>query len=923
MTHSTNEDAAVPRRTKRKRPRSGPRHLSLEPLEDRRLRAVFTVSNLNDASVAAPGDAPGTLRQAIYDANHTAGDDQIVFAGALTSGGPASINLSAAGQLSINSNVVITGPGANLLTVRAYDPTPETKDGLGARVLEIQTSAEGSRVTIQGLTLTGGDVQGDGGGIRTDGALKLVESKVTDNTASGTGMVSGGGIAVSSIGRAEVTDSTVSGNHANGDYSYGGGISSAGYLSLVRSMITGNHANRDGYTYGAGGGIAVAAVGSARLTDSTVSGNLAMGGQAVGGGIMAEGYLSLVRSMITGNKADGDSSSYGGGISVSVQAVVIDSQITMNDAAIAGSTDSGPSRGGGIESDSNLIISGSLISGNRAAESGGGLSLNFLASISNSIIHGNSAMIGGGIAGRENGIDNHITLTNSTVSGNTGDGIHNRGYSSVIGSSIVNNTGSGVVQYGGLFIATSTISNNFAGVVVTTLVDQGAMIVDSVVSGSIGGGGIDHVQLGGPLDLLEVTNSTVSGNTGPSFGGIRSTGGLALESSTVSGSTGTGVAISGNASILNSTISNNTGASGGGVSIAIGGAQTATIAHSTITANRASVAGGGIFATAGSGVALSHTIVAGNLLTSLARQDITGGLSARYSLIGDDTGATVNDLGGNQIGHAATPIDPQLGPLANNGGLNMTHVPLVGSVVIDAGDPAAMAGSGGVPVSDERGAPFVRVVDGKLPVGARIDIGAVEWQAQPVPLLIGDANRDGSVDAADYTIWRNTVGAMVEPYSGADFDGSGTIDANDYPLWKSHFGETLPPMASASGGGSLAAELTTAELATVDSLAAKTVEVVRPAATQLAPSVLAEPSLLYRPPNLAAPALVRTLTFARATSNDNLLAWLTSQDHARERRLALQASASIDDPASRHTEPFHCQAADAVFDALGKPGLDI
>ena len=260
MTDSTNEDIPVPRRTKRKRPRSGPRHLSLEPLEDRRLRAVFTVSNLNDASVAAPGDAPGTLRQAIYDANHTAGDDQIVFEAALTSEGPATINLSDAGQLSINSNVVITGPGADLLTVRAYDPTPDVKDGLGARVLEIQSSVEGSKVTIRGLTLAGGDVLGDGGGIRNDGALKLVESKVTDNTASGTEIAFGGGVAVSSIGRAEVTDSTVSGNHVLGDHTYGGGISSAGYLSLVRSMITGNHANREGYAYGAGGGIAVTAL---------------------------------------------------------------------------------------------------------------------------------------------------------------------------------------------------------------------------------------------------------------------------------------------------------------------------------------------------------------------------------------------------------------------------------------------------------------------------------------------------------------------------------------------------------------------------------------------------------------------------------------------------------------------------------------
>ena len=46
------------------------------------------------------------------------------------------------------------------------------------------------------------------------------------------------------------------------------------------------------------------------------------------------------------------------------------------------------------------------------------------------------------------------------------------------------------------------------------------------------------------------------------------------------------------------------------------------------------------------------------------------------------------DIVGNQIGNAATPIDPLLGPLFDNGGPTRTHVPLVGSPVIDAGDPA-------------------------------------------------------------------------------------------------------------------------------------------------------------------------------------------------------------------------------------------
>ncbi|MDC0934714.1 DUF4347 domain-containing protein, partial [Pirellulales bacterium] len=56
--------------------------------------------------------------------------------------------------------------------------------------------------------------------------------------------------------------------------------------------------------------------------------------------------------------------------------------------------------------------------------------------------------------------------------------------------------------------------------------------------------------------------------------------------------------------------------------------------------------------------------------------------------------------------------------------------------------------------------------------------------------VAGDYNENGIIDAADYTVWRDTLGQSVTPGSGADGDGSGIIDQGDYAVWKSNFGKT-------------------------------------------------------------------------------------------------------------------------------------
>ncbi|HEY4233510.1 MAG TPA: endonuclease [Lacipirellulaceae bacterium] len=71
-------------------------------------------------------------------------------------------------------------------------------------------------------------------------------------------------------------------------------------------------------------------------------------------------------------------------------------------------------------------------------------------------------------------------------------------------------------------------------------------------------------------------------------------------------------------------------------------------------------------------------------------------------------------------------------------------------------------------------------------------------------ILAGDYNGDGIVDAADYTVWRDTLGQTVaSAHDGADGDGDMMIGPNDYQVWIDNFGHTSDgPGAGASLGGS-------------------------------------------------------------------------------------------------------------------------
>jgi hypothetical protein len=57
--------------------------------------------------------------------------------------------------------------------------------------------------------------------------------------------------------------------------------------------------------------------------------------------------------------------------------------------------------------------------------------------------------------------------------------------------------------------------------------------------------------------------------------------------------------------------------------------------------------------------------------------------------------------------------------------------------------------------------------------------------------LDGDYNNDGFVDAADYSVWRNNLGAADELKLAFQGDG-GDVGLTDYDVWRRNYGNSLP-----------------------------------------------------------------------------------------------------------------------------------
>ena len=82
-----------------------------------------------------------------------------------------------------------------------------------------------------------------------------------------------------------------------------------------------------------------------------------------------------------------------------------------------------------------------------------------------------------------------------------------------------------------------------------------------------------------------------------------------------------------------------------------------------------------------------------------------------------------------------------------------------------------------------------------LIVSVLTELGAVVVSKESMTTLTvapmaGDANSDGVVDQADYTIWYNHYGQTPATWADGDVTGDNIVDQADYTVWYNHYGQT-------------------------------------------------------------------------------------------------------------------------------------
>lgn len=311
--------------------------------------ATFQVTQIGNTG-------PGTLRQAILDANAAGGADTIQFnLGVITP--PVFINLMTS-LPAITGDVTIIGSGASQVILQPDTTAPSQNFSLFV-ITGTPT------VEIRGLSMTNGGGAEGAAISAVAGTLTVRECSIFQNNATD----SGGAIAMNGAGNCtlNIIDTTIFANNAA---NLGGGVavirtSGAATVnlrgaSLARNTTTGSGAGHFGGGLYVAGGAGPHVV---NITNSTINDNAVSTGGSGGGvyvdAMIAPGSLTLLNSTISGN-----TSATGSAISFSHASLTIGScTITANNASASAAESSVFDANGAGMTVKNTILSGNIASG--------------------------------------------------------------------------------------------------------------------------------------------------------------------------------------------------------------------------------------------------------------------------------------------------------------------------------------------------------------------------------------------------------------------------------------------------------------------------------------------------------------------------------------------------------------------------------
>ena len=402
--------------------------------------------------------------------------------------------------------------------------------------------------------------------------------------------------------------------------------------------------------------------------------------------------------------------------------------------ADAGSNSGGCQAGGSLVS----LVNNSYVKNNFNAASGtiyAGCDLNVI----NSIVSANAAITGAGIFVGGSALISNSLLDYNVVSGNSARGgamyVASTGAARIENTVFASNVATGTGASGGAIFAVGTLTtmdSTLAGNVAAR--DGGALYVSGVATltnSTLSGNTVQHgggaVYIYSRAASLRLTNVALSGNKAEMYaGGLYNEGTATLTNVTLSSNSvnpfsglAGGILNFGTATLTNVTLSSNSAILGGGLY----NEGTATLTNVTLSGNSANQ-GGGVWHRSTSPtrtITLKDTIVTRNLVAGNCFQtsDSATNITSNGNNLSSDNSCAAYFTNNGAVTRDWNNANANLGPLADNGGFTLTHLPLPGSTAIDHGDAC--------PSLDQRNV--------SRPQGPRCDIGAVEYRYRP-----GDAS---------------------------------------------------------------------------------------------------------------------------------------------------------------------------------------